>query len=384
MTESAEKEKTETLMKVAAIESPDANKAAPEPTGWRKMIPKPILDNATQISNAGLMFFTGSMLFSGYRGKQISEKIYTQQIELLKESGFKDDALAKKTEELLKSKVIKKPGWHMMRLVYLLTAMTSFAFGAIFKRKEEKPEDLIRYDKMSLPEYMVERTKEAFDPVHHSRQTVGVLAGTSGVMAVTSALSQPGGVHKSELYVGTTLAVGGALLAYVKDATAAQSLFTFAWLSRLPAILTGTNESMNFKPGFKHPLVADMKKTPAYFEGAGKALREGHPETIWLGLRKVHRTGPAAVRAYDAQFAGLTLPEKRNDIAYPFGQWGNLFSAFLGIAGRPTAKPSKSDHASDVAPAQQISSDTPQTMVNTVHKTSEERVVATSGYERHA
>lgn len=349
--------------KTAQVEAPEAQAPAPEKqhverTGWRRIFPQVVVDNATRISNAGLFFFTTCMLYSGYRGKQISQDIYDAQLKIIKEKpALGGEALAKQVKNWTSSNIIKQPGWHRLRLAYLLTAMTSFAFGTIYKRKEEKPEDLARYEQMSLPEYMRTRTQEALNPAEHSRQTVGIIAGASGVLAVTSALTQPGGVHKSELYVGSLLAIGGGLLAYLKDAVVAQQAFTTAWMLRFPAIITGTKESIQSLPAYKNPFIADMKQTPEYFKGAEEALRNGHPEAVWLGLKKVQRTGPDAVKAFDKGFGSLTLPYQRKDYSYPFGQWGNFASAIIGIAGKKPV--TKQGAVESTAPAL-VPDDTPK------------------------
>lgn len=336
----------------APVSAPEPQKQHAERTGWRKLFPQVVVDNATRISNAGLFFFTTCMLYSGYRGKQISQDIYDAQLNIIKQNpALKGEALAKQVKAWTSSGIIKQPGWHRLRLAYLLTAMTSFAFGALYKRKEEKPEDLERYSQMSLPEYMRTRTQEALNPAEHSRQTVGVLAGASGVLAVTSALTQPGGIHKSELYVGSLLAVGGAFLAYLKDAVVAQQVFTTAWMLRFPAIITGTKESIKSYPAYKNPFVAEMKQSPEYFKGVEDALRNGYPEDILLGLKKTHRTGTAAVRAYDKGFGTIKLPYERKDYSYPFGQWGNFVSAFLGIVGKKPAAPKVDTPAAAREPA---------------------------------
>lgn len=362
MSPDKEKESAENMAPKAQAPAPE--KQHVERTGWRKIFPQVVVDNATRISNAGLFFFTTCMLYSGYRGKQISQDIYDAQLKIIKDKpALGGEALAKQVKAWTSSNIIKQPGWHRLRLAYLLTAMTSFAFGAVYKRKEEKPEDLARYEQMSLPEYMRTRTQEALNPAEHSRQTVGIVASASGVLAVTSALTQPGGIHKSELYVGSLLAIGGAFLAYLKDAVVAQQVFTTAWMIRLPAIITGTKESIYSVPTYKNPFLADLKQTPEYFKGAEEALRNGHPEAVWLGLKKVHRTGPDAVRVFDKGFGNLALPYERKDYSYPFGQIGNFISAFIGIAGK---KPVTKQGAVESTAPSLVPDDTPKPATPTV------------------
>jgi hypothetical protein len=290
--------------------------------------------------------FTSVMLFSGVRGKQISQKIFDKQTEMLKNEGVQGEALAVKTAKLVEKEIMIKPNWHKMRLMYLGTAMASFAFGTFFKRKEEKPEDLERYSQMSLPAYMVERTKEALNPTEHSRQTVGVLSFAAGVLAIRSAITQPGGIHKSERFAGFMLAAGGFFLAYIKNAALAQQAFTAFWLARTPAIITGTKESILDAPMFKNPMIQEMKKSDEFFAGVKKAYTEGHPEKVFFNAFTKQRTGGQAMSAYDASYGKLAMPFKRMDAAYPVGQIGNLYSALLGIAGKKLAP----KHAAKVEP----------------------------------
>lgn len=159
---------------------------------FQKKMPKWALDYSTQITNAGVFFFTSVMIFSAFRGKAISKSIYEAQERLLKDAGYRGELLAKKMQELTASKVIKPPRLHRQRMVYLITAISSFALGAIFKEKPVTTEQRQKYDQMSLPEYMGVRLKEGFDPVNHSRQSVGLVGATSGALAIISALSQPG------------------------------------------------------------------------------------------------------------------------------------------------------------------------------------------------
>lgn len=322
-------------------------------------------ENAPQITNAGLTVFTGTMLHSGYRGKVISKDIYDAQMGILREhKGYSPQQALDALEAGVKERRIIQPGWHKMRLAYLSTAIVSFAFGAFFKRKEETPEELEANRNLSLPEYMRTRVQQALDPVNHSRQTVGLLSSASGVLAVLSALSQPGGIHKSELYVGSTLALGGAALGFINDPKAAQNTFSTLWLLRLPAILTGTHESLNLHPGYKNPFVNEIKKTPEFIADIGEAYKSGMKhvrdaagnitgtapvvETYtffglvprkFLGMKDKPLFGTDAVKKLNQTAGGLTLDYKRMDIAYPIGQWGNLFSAAIGYAAKGAKKP---------------------------------------------
>lgn len=312
--------------------------------GIYKYVPDWVINNAPQITNAGLFIGTGIMLHSGYRGKVISQDIYDKQMSIIKNAeGMTAERAANIVDHATKSQLIKAPGWHKMRLFYLLTAMTSFGIGALFKRKEEAPEELEANRHMGLAEYMRTRVAQGLDPVNHSRQTVGLVSGASGVLAVISALSQPGGVHKSELFVGSTLATGGALLAFINDPKTAQNAFSALWMSRLPAIVTGTKESMWTKPGFKNPLVHEMKQTEAFRKGLEHAYVNGKDEKVLLGLRTVKRQGAQAVAVYDKTYGSESLPYDRKDIAYPIGQWTNFFAASVGFLGKGASKAKEDD-----------------------------------------
>lgn len=243
------------------------------------------LKNSTLIVNAGLFSFTSLMIASAFRGKAIGKAIYEEQERLLKSSGFEGDALKSKMSELIDIGVIKIPALHRQRMTYLGTAIASFATGVIFKPKVESPEQMQTYSDMSWPGYLGTRIFQVLDPVNHSRQTAGFLAATSGVLAAISGLSQPGGALKSEILVGATLIGGGASLLFIKDPDQAKEMFSACWWGRLPAVVTGTYETMWTKPSFKHPLTKELTHMP-----------------FW-----------------------------RMDISYPIGQWGNMSMAAFGL-----------------------------------------------------
>lgn len=349
MTEQLETKKAQTEVASA----PQAEKQQVARTGWRKLVPQFLIDNSVQASNAGLFTFSSIMMLSSLKGKKIGGEILDAQVKLLEESGFKDQALTHKVDELLKSGAMQKPALHKTRLLYLVMAVFSFGIGAIFKRKEEKQEDLARYEQMALPEYIGERTKEFFDPVHHSRQTVGLLSTASGITTIFSALNQPGGKHQSELFIGSLYTVGSLLLTYMKDAGSAQQAFTAFWMARIPFIGSGAYESLALPAAFKHPLVGEMKQTPEYIDGLKKAvLEEGIKAKPWWGFNtplKKHFKGAEAAIPYEQAFAVHKLPNPRMDIAYPVGQVGNLTSAIIGIAGKKPAV--KKDVAAAIDPA---------------------------------
>jgi hypothetical protein len=358
--------------KIAQVEAPQTQAVEPEKqhverTGWRKLVPQFFIDNAVQVSNAGLFTFSSIMMLSSLKGKKIGGEIYDAQVKLLEKSGLGGEALTQKVDELLKNGTMKKPALHKMRLAYLLTAVTSFGTGTIFKRKEEKQEDLARYEQMSLPEYMGTRVKEALDPVHHSRQTVGVLSTASGVMTVMSALSQPGGKHQSELFIGSLYTVGSLLLTFLKDASSAQQAFTSFWMARIPFIGSGAYESLALPAAYKHPLVGEMKQSAEYIEGMKKAvLEDGVKAKPWWGFNtpyKKHYKGADAAVPFDQAFAVHKLPNPRRDYAYPVGQVGNLTSAIIGIAGK---KPTTKQGASESPAPALVAEDTPKPTTPTV------------------
>lgn len=330
-----------------------------ERTGWRKYVPQFLIDNSVQASNAGLFTFSSIMMLSSLKGKKVMGEIYDAQLKLLEESGFKGQALTQKVDELLKSKAMKKPELHKTRLGYLIAAVLSFGVGTIYKRKEEKQEDLARYEQMSLPEYIGTRIKEGADPVHHSRQTVGLLSTVSGATTIVSALNQPGGVHKSELFIGSLYTVGSLLLTFLKDASSAQQAFTAFWMARIPFIGSGAYESLALPAAYKHPLVGEMKQSAEYIEGMKKAvLEDGVKAKPWWGFNtpyKKHYKGVDAALPFDQAFAVHKLPNPRRDYAYPVGQVGNLTSAIIGIAGK---KPATAKGAGDPSAPILVADDT--------------------------
>lgn len=320
-------------------ESAPQNASKKHNNGIYRFVPDWIIDNAPQITNAGLFTGTGIMLHSGYRGKVISEDIWKTQMKTIRETpGMTPERAVKIAELAVKDGLIPKPGWHKMRLIYLLTAMVSFGIGAIFPRKEDSPEEKERISKMGLVEYMQTRTQQALDPVGHSRQTVGVVSGISGLMAIMSALSQPGGTSKSELYVGTTLATGGALLAYVNNSQLAQNLFSGLWMARLPAIYTGAFEFTTSTPKFKNPLLNELKQQPEYFAALEDAAKNGTIRSDYLGLKKTQVFGDEAMKVKAAGYGTMELPYKRKDYAYPIGQITNMFAAAVGFLGKGASK----------------------------------------------
>ncbi len=320
-------------------------------TGIYRFFPDWLIDHAPQITNAGLFTGTAIMLHSGYRGKVISEDIWKTQMDtIMKTPGMTPERGVKIAELAVKDGLIPKPGWHKMRLIYLLTAMVSFAIGAIFPRKDDTPEEKEKMSTMGIVDYMRTRTQQAFDPVAHSRQTVGAISGISGLMAIMSALSQPGGISKSELYVGTTLATGGALLTYINNSQLAQNLFSALWMARLPAIYTGAFEFTTSTPKFKNPLLAEMKQQPEYFAALQDAAKNGTIRNDYLGLKKTKVFGDEAIRVKAAGYGGMELPYKRKDYAYPTGQITNMFAAAIGFLGKGASK-AKEAKAQQQAPS---------------------------------
>ena len=255
---------------------------------FQEMLPPWVRDHSTQISNACMMVFTGTMLASVLHGKKIGGQMYDKQLEILQQSGLEGDALSQKVAELQQQQVMKQPKLHMWRLAYLGTAIASFGTGMVFKEKPQTEEDRKKYDAMSKPEYFTTRLKESFDPTHHARQTVSALGLASGGLAIISSLTQPGGVHRSEMMAAGTLLSGFSALMFMKDSDNAYQTFGAIWWTRLPLIMTGTYESVYSYPKFKHPLTSEMQQ----------------------------------------------LPNRRMDIAYPIGQWGNFAtSVFAFLAG---------------------------------------------------
>jgi hypothetical protein len=289
-------------------------------TQFRSVLPPVIRDHTKEISSVGLMGFTGTMLLSGAKGKQIGQQMYDSQINLLKNAGYQGAALEAKTAELLKSGVMRPAKLHSWRIIYLGTAMASFGLGALLKEKPETKEERANYDKMNVPEYALTRVKESFDPVNHSRQAVSAIGLASGGLAVVSALTQPGGIHKSELMAAGTLLAGFSSLMFVKDSDKAHDLFNAIWWTRLPLILTGTRESLHSFPAYKHPLTMET----------------------------------------------LKLPNKRMDLAYPVGQWGNFATTVFSFFGSKPRKEAKQEAAAAAAKEAAAQPSQPDTIISAV------------------
>ena len=290
-------------------------------TQFRSVLPPVIRDHTKEIAGVGLTVFTGTMLLSGAKGKQISQQIYDSQTNLLKNAGYQGAALEAKTAELLKSGVMRPAKLHSWRIIYLGTAMASFGLGALLKEKPDTKEERANYDKMTVPEYALTRVKESFDPINHSRQTVSAVGLASGGLAVVSALTQPGGIHKSELMAASTLLAGFSSLMFVKDSDKAHDLFNAIWWTRLPFILSGTRESLHSFPAYKHPLTMEAMK----------------------------------------------LPNKRMDLAYPVGQWGNFATTVFSFFGSKPRKEAKQEAAAAAAAKEAASQPSqPDTKINAV------------------
>lgn len=118
------------------------------------------------------------------------------------------------------------------------------------------------------------------------------------------------------MVVGATLLSGFSALLFMKDSDAARQTFSTCWWMRLPVVITGTYESVLTHPEYKHPL-SGMK---------------------------------------------LHLPNKRMDISYPIGQWGNMvFAAFGFLMAGSDAKKKQ-----EVAKAE-VATDMPTKTVNASH-----------------
>lgn len=290
------------------------------------------LKYSTQITNAGLLFFTSLMIHSAFRGKYISGEIFKAQEKLVgTELGLEGGALADKVGELVAAGKMKIPALHRQRMTYLGTALASFMTGMVFKPQAESAEQMQKYEQMSWPEYMGTRVFQALDPVHHSRQTVGVLGAVSGILAAKSGLTQPGGVLWSELVVGATLVAGFSSLMMIKDPDKAKEAFSACWWARLPVVVTGTYETLMTYPAYQHPMASELAKTDAFKGGAADIARDGFTQKGFFGLWNKTLQGEKAVEAFTKEYFAHKLPFRRMDFAYPIGQWGNLGFAAFGL-----------------------------------------------------
>lgn len=318
--------------------------APPQPVkkhGWfarvqdsfQSMMPQWVRENSGRINQIGLMAGTAVILGSVFRGRTISRDIWKAQTEILEKSGLHGAELEKKVAELVDAKIMKKPGLHRQRMMYLPTAVLGLAVGGFIKDKET-PEEREAYKKLSTPQYIGMRIKHAFDPAHHSRQTAGLIGIASGVLAIISAFSQPGGALISEAFVGGTLISGFSCLTFLNDPATAKQWLNYCWVTRLPFVLTGTYETLLTKPVYPSPLADQMKQAPAYNAGLAKAMEEGVRIPRWglaglAGKRLV--TGEKAAAAFTKGFTALHLPYKRMDVSYPIGQWFNMVMATFGF-----------------------------------------------------
>ncbi len=324
------------------LHAPETPKPVAKPQGWweqtkasfQAAMPQWVRDNSSRINQIGLVIGTSVMIGSVFRGREISKDIFAAQKKLLQdEGGFHGEALEKKVAELIEAKVMKKPVLHRQRMIYLPTAITGLAVGGFIKDKET-PEERAARKPMSLPEYMGMRLQQSLDPLHHSRQTAGVIGTLSGVAAIVSALSQPGGALISEAFVGSTLIAGFSGLTFIDDPAKAKETLNVCWATRLPFVLSGTYETLLTKPGFVHPLAAELKQTTAYSSGLLKAMQEGVkvPRLQLSGLVGSHVVkGGKAADAYTKSFVSRQLPYNRMDICYPIGQWFNMAMASFGF-----------------------------------------------------
>lgn len=334
---------------------------------FQSMMPQWWRDNSTRINQLGLMFGTAVIIGSVFRGKKISQGIFKAQEDLLKEAGYEGAALTTKINELMtkkdplfKTTIMKKPGLHTQRLFYLGTAVTGLGIGGFIKDKETKEERESRKP-MSLPEYMAMRVGHAFDPLHHSRQTAGVVGATSGVLAIISAFSQPGGVLLSEAFVGGTLVAGFTGLTFVDDPDKAKQTLNTCWATRLPFVISGTYETLIPEPSFIHPLAEQLQSNPATIAAAEAAKTAGVKVPRWsLGLGPNRALagfhtlkGEKAFTAVLKKSLMRTLGYKRMDISYPIGQWFNMTMAGIGImmAGSDDKKKAQSPQVTVEKPA---------------------------------
>jgi hypothetical protein len=300
-------------------------------------MPQWVRENSGRINQIGLMAGTAVIMGSVWRGRTISKDIWNAQTKILEKNGFQGAALEKKVAELIDAKIMKKPALHRQRMIYLPTAITGLAIGGFIKDKET-PEDRAAYKDMSLPQYMGMRLKQSLDPMHHSRQTAGVIGAASGVAAIVSAFSQPGGALISEAFVGATLISGFTGLTFINDPSAAKKALNVCWATRLPFVVSGTYETLATQPAFTTPLAAAEKLKPEYAQGVVKAMQEGvRIPRFGLGMGKIALagrklvTGGKAADAFTKSYLSLKLPYKRMDVSYPIGQWFNMGMATFGF-----------------------------------------------------
>lgn len=325
----------------ASAPSPEASKPKglwqQTQAAFQSILPDWAIKHSSRINQLGLMAGTTVILGSAFRNRTIAKDIWNAQVKILEEKGLKGAELEQKIGELVTSKVMKKPGLHRQRMFYLGTAISGLGVGGFLKDKET-PEDRAKYKDMPLPNYLLMRLGHAFDPIHHSRQTAGLLGATSGVLAMISGLSQPGGALISEIFVGGTLLSGFTLLGFINDPGQAKEWLNKCWAARLPFVVTGTYETLFPPPTYPTPLMEAEKLKPEYASGLAKAMEEGvRVPRFGLGMGKYTLagrellTGEKAAAAFTKSFMSRPLPYKRMDISYPIGQWFNMAMATFGF-----------------------------------------------------
>ncbi len=300
---------------------------------FQSPMPQWALDNSTRVNQLGLMAGTTIIMGSVWKGKAIGKDIWKAQEKILESKGFHGNALTAKISKLTDAGIMKKPALHRERMIYLPTAIGGLAVGGFIKDKETE-QDREAHKGMPIGDYLGMRMKQSLDPLHHSRQTAGVIGAASGAFAIWSAFSQPGGALISEAFVGGTLIAGFSGLTLIDDPSKAKSWLNVCWATRLPFVLSGTYETLSTYPAFANPMAMEMKKTSEYADGVVKAMREGAkvPRFGLAGLAG-HETvhGGKAADAFSKSFVAEKLPYRRRDWSYPIGQWSNMALATFGF-----------------------------------------------------
>lgn len=130
---------------------------------------------------------------------------------------------------------VRKGSASPARLVASLITLFTELLGVAYKEKgvlEEKQEE---YKRMSLPSYIVEKTKEAFNPKDHILETVGLATIGNGIFTTISGFNQSVSKRISwEIFQGIMTTVAGIIMNYMPDRERAWQLSTAVFWTRAP------------------------------------------------------------------------------------------------------------------------------------------------------
>jgi hypothetical protein len=135
------------------------------------------------------------------------------------------------------------------RLTANAISMAALIPGLFYEEKPQTREELDAYNKMGVFEYAATKVKEAFDPKHHIRETVGMATMGNGVFNSISGFLHSPKLRElktlnpltyikhgnSEFISGLLTITAGALITFVKESDKAWQLSTAVFMGRIPA-----------------------------------------------------------------------------------------------------------------------------------------------------